>query len=162
MKKFKDYGKAKILKTLKIISSSLVIYKFNFTFQSLLSNINLPEECFSEVKNFVTKQPNMCGSLSLQTLCASNIQDASQLLLNFAPQALFQFAKVILIYRNLKIVKVEIIHNTILFLFCRNVLPKKKIGKQLFNNCKSRQIRFPMTAEGSFTMKKFSLVISFT
>lgn len=62
--------------------------------QSLLSYEYLPEECLTEVRNFLPKQSYTCGSLSLQALCASSVTEVIQLLLNFAPQAFVPLAKV--------------------------------------------------------------------
>lgn len=61
--------------------------------QSLLSYEYLPEECLIEVRNFLPKQSYICGSLSLQAVCASSAGEVVHLLLNFAPQALVEFAK---------------------------------------------------------------------
>ncbi|XP_049805068.1 Hermansky-Pudlak syndrome 3 protein homolog [Schistocerca nitens] len=60
--------------------------------QCLLCSGKLPKECVVEVYQFVQTHPQLHGNLSLQVLCVST-KEATNVLLNFCPQTLLQFAK---------------------------------------------------------------------
>lgn len=60
--------------------------------QALLCSGRLPKECLVEVYQFVQSHPQLHGNLSLQVLCLPP-REGSNVLLNFCPQVLLQFAK---------------------------------------------------------------------
>jgi hypothetical protein len=61
--------------------------------QCLLCSGKLPPECLSEVRQFVHTHPQLHGNLSLQVLCVPT-REATNILLDFCPHALLQYAKV--------------------------------------------------------------------
>ncbi|XP_066997400.2 BLOC-2 complex member HPS3 isoform X2 [Anabrus simplex] len=60
--------------------------------QAVLCSGKLPKECIVEIYQFVQSHPQLHGNLSLQVLCLP-AREGSNMLLNFCPQVLLQFAK---------------------------------------------------------------------
>lgn len=92
MNDFKDLAKFNN-ETEKIIPKEL------FKLQSVLSCEFLPVECLHEVKQFLGSQ-NIDGSLSLKTLCIQNTEEVTTILMDDCPQAVVQYAKVLLMQSN--------------------------------------------------------------
>lgn len=73
--------------------SEKVVPRELFKLQSVLSCEFLPVECLHEVKQFLETQ-NIDGGLSLKTLCISNTEEVTTILMDNCSQAVLQYAKV--------------------------------------------------------------------
>ncbi|EEB20087.1 hypothetical protein Phum_PHUM601870 [Pediculus humanus corporis] len=72
----------------------MILYKL----QCIICYENLPDECLAEVRNFLInnqkkKEKNVYGELSLKILSAVSVEEAVDLLIDYAPRPLFKFSK---------------------------------------------------------------------